>query len=1585
VLTYTRKPMNKQLLLLVISLGTFTQLFGQKTVNHHAEFGSGQQNMWGPSFQAITLDQTIELFNFPWNLSFNTGNSGIVTVAGFSFGGALSGGFSGSIGSTIEIKGFTTGTVEVDYPVNIELTMDQDEEYDPGDMVSIATNYEVEPGYELATSYPSAGEFFWDLNFQFAASASATLCAFGCLTIPIIPSFNTGLQSLNLVTISGSGASTENNTTGIWYLGPANYWAADQPVADPNGIWPYAKPPATQAQLDNPLGAGWTPTQYVPWHVHVGVFPIEIPGAFGLSGEVTIPYVITDDYLNGTDNSLGACGDSTYFTVELEIFKLLGEALGMVNEPTVQAIGEVLSNLSGEDNFGVAEVSWNFFSAGFEMNITNKQCFQFNPTIFGRFDFPIPVSYQVTHNGVTSPITTGSIINFEVGDSISYKFPCYFDSLSITPTYSIDGQFRNHTYDSVSFDFNMSAFAFGINIPTITVIPGFTIPSVCFSLPYPCPTWSNPFKICWTNVCTPTIVVPPIQFPGFSFSFGPLLDESFSLANFKYNWLDITWALEGFQDTTFVPFYMKPYKMGISNTPQHIACYGGNDGAIDVTIDAYNHAYPYAFTWTNGITSTVNSPTATHDNLSAGAHVLTVYDNNGCQLVTGATLTEPLPLHLSFTKIDKSCGGGVNDGSITLNVSGGTAPYNYNWSNGTVGIGLNTINNLAAGTYTVTVTDANNCVESTTVVITEPLPLGHSAVTTDILCHGQATGGVSIVAFGGSLPYSYSWNNSATTPAITNVPAGNYTITITDDKGCVSTGNYQVNQPAAPLDLSLIATNINCHAGNDGEIQALISGGTAPYNFQWSGNFIQLPFTTPTISNLVAGTYTLTVTDANGCSISASQTITQPAAPIAQNPIVDDILCFGDFTGNIFTNISGGTPGYTYLWNNTATGADLTGVTAGNYEVIVTDANGCQATYAYQINQPANALSLDLIVTDVKCFDGNDGIILANVNGGTSPYTYSWSNGGTTHSISNLTAGSYNLDVTDANGCVISAGETINQPAASLSYTFAITDVACFGDNSGSIDLSVTGGTSPYAYQWTNLSSFILSDTTQDISNQLAGSYSVVITDANGCQESGTATINQPTAPLSVSGVTTPVDCFGVNSGSIAISVTGGTTGYSYNWSDGSTNQNLTAAFAGTYTLVVTDANGCAHESTYTISEPQAPLSVVLTGQDVKCFGASTGNAQSFVGGGTAPYSYAWSNGSTTHELINIPAGVYTLTVTDANGCTAFSGTTINQPDELVFLPTITDVSCYGYSDGEIVIDIAGGVQPYYFTWGNQNNIVLNNPSETLSNLIASDYLIRVKDANNCVTEQVLTVNQPPVYEAELTITNTSCFEGADGSIEMSLIGGTTPYSTEWSNGEFTENIFGLTAGVYSYTTTDAQGCEIRGEGEVNQPTEIKITYQIIPVTCIDQSDASIEASAFGGTPPFQYLWSTGEQGSMIEELEPGIYELTVFDDNNCENTFSFDVTEAFNECLVIPNTFTPNGDNYNDTWVLGNINLYPSATVKVFNKWGNEIFSNNDGTYDPWDGSHNGQPLPSGVYYYIIILNNEQNNQYTGTVTIVR
>jgi gliding motility-associated-like protein len=342
--------------------------------------------------------------------------------------------------------------------------------------------------------------------------------------------------------------------------------------------------------------------------------------------------------------------------------------------------------------------------------------------------------------------------------------------------------------------------------------------------------------------------------------------------------------------------------------------------------------------------------------------------------------------------------------------------------------------------------------------------------------------------------------------------------------------------------------------------------------------------------------------------------------------------------------------------------------------------------------------------------------------------------------------------------------------------------------------------------------------------------------------------------------------------------------------------------------------------------------------------------------------------------------------VTDANGCTAFTGGVIDAPATFVTLAySVIDVLCFGGDDGSITITPSGGTEPYYYNWGNQNDILMSEESETLSGLSIGQYLIRVIDANGCIHEEIIDVNEPPLLETSNTSIDVLCYGDTTGVIDATIWGGTPPYSSVWSNGQLSQDAHNLGAGWYYYEVRDDHDCAVSDSAEILEPMRLEVESQMIGhVTCVDQSDGSIDVSLIGGVEPYEYLWGDGSEENYVSNLEAGWYELIYTDANGCFDTIYYFVESSTNDCLNIPNTITPNGDLYNDTWILENIELYPNAEIVIFNKWGNELMRS-AGEYTPWDGRVNGSPLPSEVYYYIILLHNDASNKYTGTLTIIR
>ena len=664
-----------------------------------------------------------------------------------------------------------------------------------------------------------------------------------------------------------------------------------------------------------------------------------------------------------------------------------------------------------------------------------------------------------------------------------------------------------------------------------------------------------------------------------------------------------------------------------------------------------------------------------------------------------ATVTVPVPLVVALdSKTDATCNAAA-DGTINITASGGTPGYTYAWSDGSTDEDRTA---LAAGTYTVTVTDVNGCIAMRTVVIEESSDIAISATQTNISCAAGSDGSILVTAIGSAPPFDVSWSGpSSGNPSgdeiavsggsytITGLAAGTYSITVTDNVGCAASLSRTLTEPA-PLVATPTATGFLCF-GQTGSISLAVSGGTGTRTFSWSGPG-GFTATTQNISGLAAGTYNVTVTDANDCMATASATVTGPTSAVAVAlDSKTDATCGGDTDGAINITASGGTPGYTYAWSDGPTTQNRSGLSSGSYTVTATDANGCTGTLTVVIDE-ASDIVITASQTNVSCAAGNDGSILVTATGTLPPFNVSWSgpsNGnppgdeiaasGDSYAITGLAAGTYSITVTDGAGCTASLSRTLIEPAP-LVATPTATGFLCFGQT-GDVSLTVTGGTADYIYSWTGPNGFTA--TMQNISNLVSGTYNVTVTDANNCTATASATVTGPSSAVAVNLVSkTDVLCNGQMNGTIDIAATGGTPGYTYAWSDGATQQNRTNLSAGTYTVTVTDANGCTATLTETITQP-ALLTVSLEKTDPTCppgadapFNAD-GTITVTVTGGTGPYMYAWStvDGSglmpTAQNQSGLTAGTYTVVVTDANGCTATQSVTLNNVLPLPTAPAI--------------------------------------------------------------------------------------------------------------------------------------------------------------------------------------------------------------------------------------------------------------------------------------------------------------------------
>ncbi len=977
----------------------------------------------------------------------------------------------------------------------------------------------------------------------------------------------------------------------------------------------------------------------------------------------------------------------------------------------------------------------------------------------------------------------------------------------------------------------------------------------------------------------------------------------------------------------------------LSSVVTGVVCSGSNTGTVDLSISG--GTAPYSYIWSNG--STIQDLY----NLGAGSYSVAVTDSKNCSASLSITITEPAAIVINATSINVSCAGS-DDGSISLTTSGGTGSYSYLWNTGATS---NNLSGLAPGSYSVTVTDQNGCKAVQTIAITESLPLSLSTTQTNVNCFGSSTGAINLTASGGTAPYSYAWQNTATgftstSEDLSALPAGSYNTTVTDANGCVAAMSVTITQNPAII-LSSVISNVKCFGGNTGVINLSVNGGIAPYTYSWTNTAA----TTQDLSNLTAGNYSATVTDANGCTAVLSLTVTQPASDISISGSVTNVTCFGGNNGGIEITVSGGTAPYTYNWSNGRFTGDINGLTAASFSVTVTDANSCTQTQSFTVAQPAQ-IQLTFSKINPTCVDGNDGSITLNQpTGGNGPYSYSWTKDGLSLPAPDLNAlsrGNYQVTVTDQSGCSIVNNIALNDPipiridvrqidiicagsppAASISIDISggtapylkeysaindstslltITDfygctksvevpysveppiiiesshvdVKCFGDNTGSISIVVSGGNGPYQYIWSDDAS--INESARN--NLTSGTYTIRILDNTGCElNSLIVDVLQPAAPLAISqnGLQNVI-CPEGSDGSISVNVTGGTGNYSYLWSNGATTKDLANLSEDSYTLTVTDANLCQETLTVQITAPQ-PIVITRSKTDITCNNASDGSISLSVQGGTgSSYTYSWNDLSSgpfnLSSRSGLSAGTYNITVTDEAGCNAFTSVTLNQPEVLTLSTQQVDVNCFGEASGSAIVEITGGTSPYTYLG---NPVSDNFP---INNLAAGLFSISVSDENGCEATINLTITQPVKAMAFSAVsTSLTCKGENNGSISLTGDGGTGPYTYLWSNGATTPNLSGLTAGTYSITITDEKGCSFSiADIQVSEPAQ-PLEAGLVPTAtdCFNGNSGSIDLSVSGGTAPYRYLWSNGEQTEDISNLQAGNYEVTVIDANNCQ------------------------------------------------------------------------------------------------------
>lgn len=859
---------------------------------------------------------------------------------------------------------------------------------------------------------------------------------------------------------------------------------------------------------------------------------------------------------------------------------------------------------------------------------------------------------------------------------------------------------------------------------------------------------------------------------------------------------------------------------------------------------------------------------------------------------------------LNETVINVACNGG-NTGRITANVTGGQPPLSYSINNGAFG-SSNVFSDLTANSYLIKVRDRSGCEISKTVSVSQGGALTLAVTNaTPVQCAGGSNGSVTLSAGGSAGPYTYSndgsfYGSSATFP---NLSEGSYTFYAKDGNGCVKTVSQTIGYQSK-ITVSLKSQqNISCFGGNNGTI-TIDTVGSSPsgiLQFSTDGSTFQ---TNPQFSSLSAGAYQIRVKD-NLCQTTVNVTLTQPADLSVSASVAQNVSCFEGANGQIQANVTGGVPTYQYSLDGTTYGnsALFSSLSANNYKIWVKDVNGCvKQSGIVTIVQPTVLVPGVVSTTHVKCFGGNDGEVGLSASGGTSPYEYS-KNGSDFQTAATLTGLSAGVDQTftirDSKGCTKTVTATLTQPAAAFTISLTRkTDLTCFQDSTGRIEVSAAGGTTAYRFSLNNTSF----QTSGVFTTLAAGSYTVYGKDAQECAFTLSVTVNQP-AVLQANVTVTDNLCFNDQTGKFIGAGSGGTTPYLYS-RDG-TNYQSGAEFgrlsAGNYTLYVKDAHQCtASKATVVVQPPVLTASAAITRQ-VSCFSGSDAEAVVTAGGGTLPYTYTkdgsvYQSGAT---FTGLAATAYTLQVKDANGCTQNTNLiTPTQPPVLVpDIAGIVNVRCFNGSDGSVQLAASGGTAPYLFSKDGSSF----QTTVDFSGLAAAAYTFTVKDGKNCLKTIAATVTHPALFTlVQQSKQDLSCYGNNSGRIQLTGSGGTAPYQYSDNNtdfrpsGQFTD----LAAQNYTFYAKDAQNCPAQLGVSFSQPTDIQVTLlSKKDIDCDYYTRGAFQVTASGSHGNFTYglsgtdltqnpVQGTSNATGVFAQLKAGNYTITARDGTGCTKDF---------------------------------------------------------------------------------------------------
>ncbi len=892
---------------------------------------------------------------------------------------------------------------------------------------------------------------------------------------------------------------------------------------------------------------------------------------------------------------------------------------------------------------------------------------------------------------------------------------------------------------------------------------------------------------------------------------------------------------------------------------------------------------PYTFLWSNGSTS------SSIVDLEPGSYSVTVTSLNQCSTVEEFEILgyNCLSFNVLSSITTISCHNDCDGIIAILNVQNATEPLSFLWNNGET---TDTISNICSGQYTVTITDSDNCSAVRTFIVNNP-DIIQANITSVAESSTNAHDGLAFAdPIGGTAPYYYSWSNGDENNVNDSLTPGNYILTVTDNKGCNDIEITTINQYGCD-DFQVFVTkeNVSCIGDCDGRLTIdLVVGGVEPYTYQWSNDSVG-----SVIDTLCPNTYMLTVTDADNCNTFGVYTITEPLELVMNLHVIGES---GEGANNASASVAplGGIPPYFYNWSTGNNTSSINNLSPGEYSVTILDSNVCSKVENFVIDTfHCPQLIVNKSINNITCNGVCDGNINIEVTEGLLPYSYSWNNGWNANYISELCEDIYIVTITDSNGCTISDTSYIDEPET-MNLNFNISHESGVNSHDGSINTFVSGGEPPYYYNWNT------GQTDPELTNLIPGVYNLTVTDTRNCEIIKNNLVILPFScpELSIDYFIEHLKCPNICDGSITITnIYEGTFPFTYNWSNGESTNSIIDKCGGSYNLTITDNNNCQLIKSFTIEEPE-PYFIAFDYEHEKSSNGS-GYIHAEIQGGTQPYQWEWNTGSTNLNIDNLSAGSYTLSVTDANGCSLEK--TLEILDVDCSLLNITSEynsnTCYNSYDSYINITITNGAEPYTIKWDN------GFEGLTQSQLSAGTYTVTITDFNGCVESYTYEISTPDKLEASIDyITHINNSNGTSkGAIKINVDGGTAPYTYLWtsSSSEFmatTKNIDNLDLNCYHLELTDANDCESSFDVCISDYTSVEdedITKKLsiypnpandkLYITIDDVVPNSIEAAIYdlSGKLILKHAVANNKMELKISDINDGLYFLQIRIEDN--------------------------------------------------------------------------------------------------------